>query len=195
MERVMSAKTQEITEMLAPVVAAMGLELLGIEFVPARAHGLLRLYIDVAGQVRPVTVEDCEAVSREVSGILDVNDPITSAYTLEVSSPGIDRLLFTAGQMGRFIGESVKVQLALPQDGRRRVQGKLLRMEGDTAVVALENGAEFAVAFDNIEKARLVPDYVALGIDVAWPSKAPRQRRKDKKAAAPAAEATDSDNH
>jgi ribosome maturation factor RimP len=183
----MSAKTQEITEMLTPVVASMGLELLGIEFVPARAHGLLRLYIDVPGQERPVTVDDCEAVSREVSGQLDVNDPIASAYTLEVSSPGIDRLLFTAGQMGRCVGQQVKAQLALPQDGRRRVQGKLLRMDGDTAVIALENGAEFAVAFDNIEKARLVPDYVALGIDVTGPSKAPRPRRKDKKAA-PAAD-------
>lgn len=189
----MSAKTQEITAMLAPVVATMGLELLGIEFVPARAHGLLRLYIDVADQSRLVTVDDCEAVSREVSAILDVNDPISTAFTLEVSSPGIERLLFTAAQMGRFVGETVKVQLALPQDGRRRAQGKLLRMDGDIAVLALEGGVEFPVSFDNVEKARLVPDYVALGIDVAGPSKGPRQRRKDRKGGAPAAPSQDSD--
>jgi ribosome maturation factor RimP len=175
----MSTKTEELTAMLAPVVEGLGLglELQGIEFAPSRSHGLLRLYIDVASGERHVTVEDCEAVSREVSAVMDVNDPIASAYTLEVSSPGLDRLIFNAAQALRFAGQQVKVALALPQDGRRRVQGSILRMDGDLLVIGLENGGEFAVSFDNIDKARLVPDYVALGLEAAAP-KAPRPRRK-----------------
>jgi len=175
----MSTKTDELTAMLAPVVEGLGLglELQGIEFAASRSHGLLRLYIDVPSGERPVSVEDCEAVSREVSGVLDVNDPIASAYTLEVSSPGLDRLVFTPAQALRFAGQQLKVALALPQDGRRRVQGMILRVDGDLLVVGLENGGEFAVPFDNIDKARLVPDYSALGLAPNEP-KAPRPRRK-----------------
>lgn len=175
----MSTKTDELTAMLSPVVESLGLglELQGVEFAASRSHGLLRLYIDVASGDRLVTVEDCEAVSREVSAVMDVNDPIASAYTLEVSSPGLDRLLFTPAQAMRFAGQQVKVSLALPQDGRRRVQGAILRMDGDLLIVGLEGGGEFAVAFDNIDKARLVPDFAALGLE-ATPPKAPRPRRK-----------------
>jgi len=175
----MSTKTEELIAMLAPVVEGLGLglELQGIEFAPSRGRGLLRLYIDVPSGERPVTVEDCEAVSREVSALLDVNDPIASAYTLEVSSPGLDRLIFTSAQALRFAGQQVKVALALPQDGRRRVQGMILRVDGELLVVGLENGGECAVPFDNIEKARLVPDYAALGLAPNEP-KVPRPRRK-----------------
>lgn len=175
----MSSKIEELTAMLAPVVEGLGLglELQGIEFAPSRSHGLLRLYIDVASGERHVTVEDCEAVSREVSAVMDVNDPIASAYTLEVSSPGLDRLIFNAAQAARFAGQQVKVALSLPQDGRRRLQGTLVRAEGDAMVVLTPEGAEFSVAFDNIDKARLVPDFAALGLEVAEP-KAPRPRRK-----------------
>ena len=174
----MSTKIDELTQMLAPVVEGLGLglELQGVEFAPSRSHGLLRLYIDVAAADRHVTVDDCEAVSREVSAVLDVNDPIASAYTLEVSSPGLDRLLFTPAQALRFAGQQVKVALALPQEGRRRVQGVILRMDGDLLVLGLAEGSEFAVAFDNIDKARLVPDFAALGLEAE--PKAPRPRRK-----------------
>lgn len=175
----MSTKTDELTAMLAPVVEGLGLglELQGIEFAPSRSRGLLRLYIDVPSGERPISVEDCEAVSREVSALLDVNDPIAGAYTLEVSSPGLDRLIFNAAQANRFAGEPVKVTLALPQDGRRRLQGRIVRSEGDALLLALDGGGEFAVPFDNIEKARLVPDYAALGLAPNEP-KAPRPRRK-----------------
>ena len=173
------SKTEELTTMLSPVVdgLGLGLELQGIEFAPSRSRGLLRLYIDVPTGERHVTVDDCEAVSREVSAVLDVNDPIASAYTLEVSSPGIDRLIFNAAQANRFVGEQVKVALALPQDGRRRVQGTILRAGDEGLVLALESGVEFLAPFDNIDKARLVPDYVALGLAPNEP-KAPRPRRK-----------------
>ena len=121
----MTGKAEEIQALLAPTVASLGLELLGVEFVPSGASALLRLYIDVEG--RHVGIEDCEAVSREVSAKLDVEDPISSEYTLEVSSPGIDRPLFTLAHFARFAGEQAKVNLRLPQDGRRRLQGKILR--------------------------------------------------------------------
>lgn len=157
----MSGKAEEIQEMLSPTVAALGLELLGVEFAPSTSSALLRLYIDVEG--RHVGIEDCETVSREISALLDLNDPIASEYTLEVSSPGIDRPLFTVAQFARFIGEQAKVSLRLPQDGRRRLHGRIVRTDGDQVVIAEEKG-EYTVAHDNIEKARLVPDLVALGL-------------------------------
>jgi ribosome maturation factor RimP len=165
----MSNRQAEITALLAPTVASLQLELLGVEFVPSGAHALLRLYIDVVPDSsrpdaqRQVSIEDCEAVSREVSAMLDVNDPISSAYTLEVSSPGIDRPLFTSVQFARHAGETAKIALQLPIDGRRRLQGRIERADGENIVLTVD-GKEFAIAHDNIEKARLVPDYVALGI-------------------------------
>lgn len=157
----MTGKTEELTALLAPIVASLGLELLGIEFAPTSGSALLRLYIDVEG--RHVGIEDCEAVSREVSATLDVNDPIASQYTLEVSSPGIDRPLFTAGQFARFIGEVAKASLRLPQENRRRLQGRIVSADANS-VVMLIDGREFVVAHENIEKARLVPDLAALGL-------------------------------
>ena len=94
----MNGKALELQALLDPTVQGLGLELLGIEFSPAAGNALLRLYIDAPGRL--VGIEDCEAVSREVSANLDVNDPIASQYTLEVSSPGIDRPLFSAAPAG-----------------------------------------------------------------------------------------------
>ena len=103
----MTGKATELGELLAPTVAALGLELLGVEFAPTGNSALLRLYIDAPE--RNVAIEDCEAVSREVSAVLDVEDPIASQYTLEVSSPGIDRPLFTPAQFARFTGEQARL--------------------------------------------------------------------------------------
>ena len=162
----MTDKANEIAELLSPTVASLGLELLGAEYLPAPGGATLRLYIDVpadAEEGRLVGIEDCEAVSREVSAQLDVADPISGHYTLEVSSPGVDRPLFTPGQFARFAGETAKVALKLPQDGRRRLQGAIARVE-DGRIVFVVDGAEVPVAFDNIDKAKLVPDWVALGL-------------------------------
>lgn len=166
----MSDKSAEIVELLAPVVSALGLELLGIEFVASGHSALLRLYIDAPA--RAVTLDDCEAVSREVSAALDVHDPISSAYTLEVSSPGIDRPLFTAEQFGRHVGEQAKVALRLPTDGRRRLQGVIRGVEDDR-ITLLVDEREWVVPHGNIEKARLVPDLVALGLAAAKPTPEP----------------------
>jgi ribosome maturation factor RimP len=194
----MTDKAENIARLLAPTVTSLGLELLGIEYLPAPGGALVRLYIDVpqveaAGdeaEPRSVGIEDCESVSREVSAQLDVEDPITANYTLEVSSPGIDRPLFGAAQFARFVGESAKVTLKLPQDGRRRLQGAILRVDGETIVFGVDS-SEFVVDAGNIEKARLIPDWVALGLAPAVdksgrdarPGKQDNKQDKQKKAA------------
>ena len=171
----MADKATQLTELLAPTVEALGLELLGIEYLTAPGGALVRIYIDVpadaeTGQADPegeggqgVTIEHCEAVSREVSAQLDVEDPISGNYTLEVSSPGLERPLFGAAQFARFVGETAKVVLRLPQEGRRRLQGAILRVDGQALVFDVD-GAEFVVDAANVEKAKLVPDWVALGL-------------------------------
>ena len=166
----MADKASTITALLAPTVEALGLELLGVEYLPMPGGSLLRLYIDRPGAAagaeaegEGVTVDDCEAVSREVSAQLDVEDPVSGNYTLEVSSPGLDRPLFTPAQFARFMGETVKVGLKLPQDGRRRLQGRILEVEGDTVRLQVDDQA-FEVGFGNVERARLVPDWTELGL-------------------------------
>jgi ribosome maturation factor RimP len=179
----MTGKAEELVALLSPTVQALGMDLLGIEYAASGGSALLRLYIDVAD--RPVNVDDCEAVSREVSAVLDVEDPIASNYTLEVSSPGIDRPLFTLAHFARFAGEQAKVALRLPQDGRRRVQGTIARAADGKVVLQLDKGEEFIVAIDNIDKARLVPDFAALGLAPVKPGKGPARQEKPGKPAKP----------
>lgn len=163
----MTDKSTDIAQLLSPTVESMGLELLGVEYLPSPGGAVLRLYIDRPGadpsaEGQGVGIEDCEAVSREVSAQLDVADPISGNYTLEVSSPGVDRLLFTPAHFARFLGEQAKVGLKLPQDGRRRLTGRIVSVEGDTVTFDVD-GQPLAVAAGNIDKARLVPDWAALG--------------------------------
>jgi len=184
-----SEKANHIVELLNPTVQALGLELLGIEYLPAPGGATLRLYIDVQEAeraTRHVNIEDCEAVSREVSAQLDVEDPITGNYTLEVSSPGVDRPLFSLAHYVRFVGDSAKVVMKLPQDGRRRLQGVISRIEGSDIVFNVD-GTELKVAFDNIDKGRLVPDWAALGLAPEKPGgarKAPAKAGDAKRAPA-----------
>jgi ribosome maturation factor RimP len=170
-----SDKATEIANLLTPTVQALGLELLGAEYLPAPGGATLRLYIDVPLDEQPeriVNIDDCERVSREVSAQLDVEDPISGNYTLEVSSPGVDRPLFTLEQFGRHLGESAKVVLKLPQNNRRRLQGAIVRIDADAGQVVFDvDGAELVVAFDNIDKARILPDWVALGMAPQKPNK------------------------
>ncbi|QOW21209.1 MULTISPECIES: ribosome maturation factor RimP [Lysobacteraceae] len=185
----MTDKAAEISRLLAPTVSSLGVELLGIEYLPSPGGAVVRLYIDVPADgadpaetgngdhlPRSVSIEDCEAVSREVSAQLDVEDPISGNYTLEVSSPGLDRPLFTQAQFARFIGETAKVTLRLPIDGRRRLTGVITRVDGE-GVSFLVDGAEFVVAADNIDKARLVPDWAALGLAPSKPGAKPGARK------------------
>ncbi len=156
----MSQIGNDIEALLSPAVESLGLELLGLEFRPGNGNALLRLYIDAPGREGGVTLDDCEAVSREVSALMDVHDPIDSHYTLEVSSPGIDRPLFKPAHFARFIGESAKIALEFPQDGRRRFQGAILAVEGDVVTIE-QDGQPVALSCSSIQKARLVPAFEA----------------------------------
>lgn len=176
-------KADQIAALLSPTVAALGLDLLGIEYLPAPGGALVRIYIDLPastiaaasadedGLPPAVGIEHCEAVSREISAQLDVEDPISGNYTLEVSSPGLERPLFNAAQFARFVGQTAKVALKLPQDGRRRLQARIEGVEGEVVMFNLD-GKPFEVKHSNIDKARLVPDWAALGLAPVKPGKA-----------------------
>ncbi|MGV8940159.1 MAG: ribosome maturation factor RimP [Lysobacter sp.] len=186
----MTDKAAEISQMLAPTVATLGVELLGIEYLPSPGGAVVRLYIDVPADKLAavqtdepplaVSIEDCEAVSREVSAQLDVEDPVSGNYTLEVSSPGIDRPLFTREHFSRFAGETAKVTLRLPQDGRRRLTGVIAQV-ADDGITFLVDDAQFIVALDNIDKARLVPDWAAMGLSPVKPGAKPGLRKNPTK--------------
>ena len=144
---------EKLTALLQPVVEGLGYVLWELECAPGRGSGFVRLYIDAdAG----ITVDDCERVSRAVSEVLDVEDPITGQYTLEVSSPGLDRPLRTAAHFARFVGETVFVELAEPQDGRRRYSGSLKAAGAETIEVEVD-GRRHVLPVAGIRKAHLAP--------------------------------------
>ena len=127
----------------------------GVEYISQGRHSLLRVYID---HPNGILVEDCEAVSRQVSGVLDVEDPITNEYTLEVSSPGMDRPLFTLEQFAAHAGEQVKVKLRSPFEGRRNFQGLLRGVEDQDVVVQVDEH-EYLLPIEMIDKANVVPRF------------------------------------
>jgi len=139
--------------MLHATVAALGFELWGVEHLPQGKHSLLRVFID-----RPagITVDDCALVSEQVSGILDVEDPIPGEYTLEVSSPGVDRQLFKLAQFAGYIGETVELRLHSAFEGRRKFKGILKGIEGEDVVIQIDDH-EFLLPYGAIEKARIQP--------------------------------------
>ena len=143
------------------IVSGLGLNCLGVEWIPSGGQGTLRVYIDATE--REVGIDDCEAASRELSATLDVEDPIPGHYVLEVSSPGIDRPLFTAEHFARFVGEEVKVVLKSPINNRRRLRGRIVEAAPERIVVDVEGIGPFEFAHADVESARLVPDWQALG--------------------------------
>ena len=148
---VMGTLRERLIALIEPLLARLGYELVELEYSAGRAHALLRVFID---RESGVALDDCAQVSREISALLDVEDPIPSAYTLEVSSPGFDRVLRTQAHFGRFVGSRVFIELKEPRAGRRRYTGKLLTV--DDAGIALEVDREqVSVAFAEIGKARL----------------------------------------
>ena len=166
----------ELSQLLEPAIADLGLELVGIEFSANSGSSLLRVYIDEPE--RGVTIDDCERASREISALLDVNDPVAGRYTLEVSSPGLERPLFTPAHFERFLGEQAKINVNLPIDGRRRFQGRIEAVD-DERVTIDQDGTPVQVAHANIAKARLVPDYAALGLAPAKAGEpAPGKRKR-----------------
>jgi ribosome maturation factor RimP len=150
---------ERLTAMLEPLVESLGFELVLLEFNPYRGSASLQLFIDAPGGI---TLGDCERVSREVEGLLDVEDPIPQGYRLEVSSPGLDRPLVKARDFERFTGSQAKVQLIAPLPGgtdRRKFQGVLRGMQGENVVLETEDAGKVELALQQIERARLVPDY------------------------------------
>jgi ribosome maturation factor RimP len=142
----------ELAKLLEPVVERLGYELVDLE-VRLGGDGLLRLYID---QPEGVDLEDCEKVSRAVSALLDVEDPLPGNYNLEISSPGLDRKLTKVEHFQRFMGETVKVQTRFPIEGRRRFRGTLVSSDDENIVVEVD-GQSHSLPLKTIDTARLVP--------------------------------------
>ena len=151
----MATLEQKLQEMLQGAVEDLGCELWGIECQRAGRFMTVRLFVDKEGGV---TVDDCADVSRQVSAILDVEDPIADKYNLEVSSPGLDRPLFTLPQFERYIGQDIAVNLRIPVMERRKWQGKLERIENDM-VTLIVDGQEQVLVFGNIQKANVVAKF------------------------------------
>jgi ribosome maturation factor RimP len=136
-----------------PLLGQLGYELVDLEFVPGRSQATVRVFID-----RPegVGLEDCERASHELSALLDVEDPVPVAYTLEVSSPGLDRVLRTPAHFQRFVGERIWLELRVAREGRRRYTGQLEALTDDGIELNVD-GAMVSVPFAEIGRARLAP--------------------------------------
>lgn len=159
----LSTKVTELTEIVAPAVAACDVALWGVEFVPQGRRSLLRIYIEALPEQKAdgkqVTIEDCTAVTHQVSGVLEVYDPIAGEYVLEVSSPGLDRAFFDAQQMADYIGEKVNLRLIQAigsgQSKRRKVSGILEALDDNKLTVTADDGV-LEINLSNIDKANLV---------------------------------------
>jgi ribosome maturation factor RimP len=151
----MASKQEVLEEMIAPIVLSLGCELWGLEYLTQGRYTTLRIFIDASDGV---SIEHCEKVSRQVSAVMDVEDPIQGEYTLEVSSPGMDRPLYKAAQYARYVGEVVSLRLRIARDGRRRFKGKILKVESNEVLVAVD-GKETAFAIDAIDKANIEPSF------------------------------------
>jgi ribosome maturation factor RimP len=165
--------TKALAARFNEVLADLRLECIGVEFTPSHGQSTLRVYLDLLdkseqvaagadGERREVGIEDCETASRELSALLDVEDPIPGNYVLEVSSPGLDRPLFSAAQFAKVVGQEIKLLLNAPLDGRRRLRGKLVSVDGEHITLEAE-GKTFAFEHSLVDTARVVPDWVALG--------------------------------
>lgn len=156
--------TSGLAQLVQPVVEGMGYELWGCEYMPRRRQPLLRVYID---RKEGVTLDDCGRVSHQLIGALDVEDPIRTPYILEVSSPGLDRLLLKAEHYKRFAGSRVKIRLKWLIDGRRNFAARLLGVKGDRVLIdevqTSHNRIDpeqtpYSIPLAAIERARLVPE-------------------------------------
>jgi len=152
----MKQAPEHLLNLIEPIVEGLGYECVGVEYNPHPKNGLLRIYID---SEQGILVEDCSKVSHQVSGVLDVEDPIQGNYQLEVSSPGEDRPFFKIVQFERFIGSTVMVNLFKAIGGRKKIKGLIEKVDGEVVTLS-EEGQVFEVPFTAMSKARLVPDYL-----------------------------------
>lgn len=150
----MYRQNQTLVRLLQPPVTALGYELLGIEELREGRTSLVRIYIDSGSGI---TLDDCARVSEQVTGILDVEDPVRGAYRLEVSSPGLDRPLFTLEQCRHYLGRNVRVRLRSKMQGRRKFSGRLQEVREDSLVID-EDGVTCTVPADLVDRANLVAE-------------------------------------
>jgi ribosome maturation factor RimP len=141
-----------LQEVIAPVVETLGYDFWGGYYTGQGSHALLRIYID---KPEGITVNDCQRVSRQLSAVLDVEDVISHEYVLEVSSPGLDRPLFTLQQFERFVGSEVRVKVYTPINQQRRFVAKIMKVCGDSIILKIDNN-DIEIAFSEIEKAHLI---------------------------------------
>ena len=152
----MKQAPEHLVNLIEPIVEGLGYECVGIEYNPHPRHGLLRIYID---NEQGILVDDCSKVSHQISGMLDVEDPVQGDYQLEVSSPGDDRPLFKIEQFEQFVGKMVNVGLFKPIERRRKITGLIVKVEGENIFIQ-ENDQTYEVPFQAMSKARLVPEYL-----------------------------------
>ena len=146
----------DIWSLIEPVVEGMGYEVVDIDYRPHPTDGLLRIYIDGPDGI---VLEDCSAVSLQISSVLDVEDPIPGQFNLEVSSPGMDRPLRKVADFERFTGSTVKIKLTVPTlEGQRNFTGKLKGIENEDVILEMD-GETYYLAIDSIDKARIVPQF------------------------------------
>jgi ribosome maturation factor RimP len=149
---------ERLRELCRGGVEALGFELVDVELAGGGRSPTLRVYIDNP-RGSGITVEDCAQVSRQLSAIFDVEDPLPGSYTLEVSSPGLDRPLVTPADFRKRVGETVKVKLRRPDEtGRRNFAGALIEATDSNIVVEVDK-ERFSLSYAAIERARLVPKF------------------------------------
>ncbi len=152
----MSNRQDKLTEMLRPAVEGLGYELVGIEHLPMGKHSVLRVYID---SPEGITVSDCSSVSHQMSGVLEVEEPIKGQFTLEVSSPGIDRPLFNFEQFEKFVGSKVKLKLYHAIEGKRKITGLIESVSGDDInIKEVDSDTVLQLQIDDIDKANIITD-------------------------------------
>jgi ribosome maturation factor RimP len=149
---------RELQAIVEPAVTAMGYELWGCEWVGAgRNQCLLRVYVD---REEGVDIDACAKISRQISAVLDVEDPIGSRYLLEVSSPGIERPLFTLAQCRRYLGEKIEIRLRVPREGRRNFKGVLQSVTDESLALQMSDQTLLDFSWRDIEKAYLRPEII-----------------------------------
>lgn len=148
----MSNAPKKVYDVILPVTEGLGYELVGIEWLPQGGHSLLRVYIDTESGIN---LDDCERLSHQVSGVLDVEDVIAGQYRLEVSSPGIDRPLFTAAHFEQFSGAAVKLTCSVPINGQRKFKGVIESVIGPTLKLTVDDKV-LDISIQNIQKANLI---------------------------------------
>lgn len=153
----MTIASQELRDIIEPAVTALGYELVGCEVVQEGKHSVLRVYVDGENGISIDAITD---VSRQISAVLDVEEPMSGRYALEVSSPGLDRPLYALEHYQRFVGRKVKLRLRTPigDEHRRKFSGVLEEVKDRQIILKMDDGRQVSFDFDKIDKGNLVPE-------------------------------------